>query len=88
MGFSCLDLRGELFVVNFYGLCHFQSLLKTVGEVKVSDLKLHTVFLYVNLDSFKGQLPVCDIIGVHLFQPFCDFLDEKYYLDFGHLRAP
>ena len=31
---------------------------------------------------------MCYIIGVKLFQSFCDLLDEIYYLDFWHLRAP
>ena len=29
-----------------------------------------------------------NIIGVQLFQSFCDLLDEEYYLDFRQLGAP
>ena len=88
MWLSCFNLRRELCAAHLYILCHLQPLLETFGEVKVSDEKLDTVFLYLNLDCIKCQLSVCDIIRVQLFQSFCYLLDQENNLDFWHLRAP
>ena len=76
MGFSRFDLGGELRVAHLEALRHLLSLLKeVVGMVEISDEKLQAVILNDDLHSFKGQMPMCNIIGMHLFNSFRYILD-------------